>query len=124
LLLGTFIFRGLIFKLPINFIKLIIILLVIIYISEESGNLFSQFNIWILPFIALVALYDPFYTLFFIAPILGYFKRIHIDSSLLTGSLSLSLGPHLTNVPDYRTLLQNVIESSLISLLIQSLMVV
>ncbi len=120
--IATFFFKKKVEVSPVLFIKIIVIVFSIIYLVEESGAFFYQFNSWILPFLALLAMADPVYVLFFIAPLLGYFKRIHIDTSLLTSSLATSISPHLAMVPDYRTLLAGIVPPVLLNYLFQTLL--
>ncbi len=124
LLLAVFILKDIILRSVFHFIQIIIFLIIIIYVSESNNLLFPQFSIWIMPFLALAMLYDSFYALFFIAPVISYAKTFLFDNDFLVGSLNLTSGPQLANVPKYEEMLQNIMQPTLVLYLIQSIMVV
>lgn len=114
LMLLTFFKRNVILANPPLFLILTTLLLVIIYLSEDNSFFFPQFNIWVMPFIILLALSKPEYTIFFITPVIGFFKRQLIDNDFLTGALSESIGKPLANIPRYDYLLKSVFNPTLI----------
>ncbi|OGK56901.1 hypothetical protein A3J15_00690 [Candidatus Roizmanbacteria bacterium RIFCSPLOWO2_02_FULL_38_10] len=116
--------RELIIKKPFNLLILITLTLCGLYISENPELLYVNFNTWIMPFIILIALKDPKYSLLLFAPIIGFFKRNLIDNTFLSGALSETLGPSFIGSPSYLKLLQYTISPVLVGLLLNSIMIV
>ncbi len=123
LLFLVFIKRKELFRNPRIPVFISILILSIIYMTEDSSFLFPQFNIWILPFLAILTLLDPGYGIFFLGPVFGFFKRVMIGVDL-SGLLKPTLGYGFSNMLDYKYLASGVINSDLVGLFITSAMTV
>lgn len=108
---------------PINLVYLVTALIIVIFIGEDNSFLFPQFNIWIMPFIFLASLVRPEYLLFFIAPLIGFFKRSMIDNDFLSGSLSQSYGSLLADLPKYQQLLHFSVNTILVDYVLTTIMI-
>lgn len=104
----------------INLIKISTALLAIIYLSEESSFLYTQFNIWIMPFLFFIALKEPIYGLFLFAPLLGFYKRAIADTDVMIGSLAITLGTPLHQTLSYEELISNYINPAIFYSLINT----
>ncbi|KKQ38136.1 MAG: hypothetical protein US54_C0017G0002 [Candidatus Roizmanbacteria bacterium GW2011_GWA2_37_7] len=118
-----FLFRNKIRENPFNIIRISIILLSIVYISEDLSFLYAQFNIWIMPFLIIMAFLDPIYAVFLLVPILGFYRWIIIDNGSMTGSMWLTYGAPLDKIPSFESLLNNVLQPKLIHRFINSLFI-
>lgn len=81
---------------PILFLYFVIIIIGVILVSEDVGSIFVQFNIWVMPFLALLALKESRYSIFLFGSMIGFYKRALIDTSVLIGSLALTFGEPLS----------------------------
>jgi len=97
---------------PYNFLAALTIFFSILYISEDLNFLFVQFNIWILPLLAILSLKDKRFSIFILAPLIGFYKRAIIDNDVMIGSLGVSLGLPLHYVPKYNDLISQFITPS------------
>lgn len=119
-LILIFINRTTIRKNPFNLLRITIILLSMIYISEDIPFLYAQFNIWIMPFLILMAFLDPIFAVFLLVPIIGFYRWIIIDNGAMTGSMMLTFGSALDNIPSFESLLNAVLQPKLIHRFINS----
>ena len=112
--------RKIIRKNPLNILRITIILLSIIYISEDISFLYAQFNIWIMPFLMLMAFIDPLFALFLLVPVIGFYRWIIIDNGSTTGSMWLTYGAPLDKIPSFESLLNTILQPKLIHRFINS----
>lgn len=121
-LILTFVFKKKAITLkPVNVIYFVVLLLSVVYITEGSEFLFPQFNIWIMPFLAILALNKPEYGLMLAAPIVGFFKRVVIGVDL-TGLLRPTFGYGLNHIPDYKYFIGSLINPEIIGLIMTTIM--
>ncbi len=111
------------FQKPFSFFLLTIIILVTVYISESADLFFPQFTIWIMPLLTLLILLKPEYTIFMLAPVIGFFKRSMIDNDFLAGSLSSSFSSSLSDLPKYEVLSKTFINPILLDYLLNTFVV-
>lgn len=104
-----------------NIIYFIVLLLSVVYLTEGSEFLFPQFNIWIMPFLALLALNKPEYGLALIAPIVGFFKRVMIGVDL-SGLLRPTFGYGFNHIPDYKYFIGSVVNPEIVGLLLTTIL--
>lgn len=109
---------------PFNLISIIVGILSILYVSRESSFLFFQLNTWIMPFIALLSLKNKHYSIFLIAPVIGYIKRTMVDNDVFAGSLGVSLGSALGDMPKYKDFIRPILDPVLFDYFFTSLMAV
>lgn len=103
--LAVFLYRKSIFSDPKKVIYIIALLLAAIYLTEDSTLLFPQFNLWIIPFLALLTLIRKEYGLLLLAPIFGFFKRLMIGVDL-SGLLNPTFGYGFNHLLDYKDLIR------------------
>ena len=100
---------------------LICLILSLVYISEDSSFLFPQFNIWIMPFLALLILINEKFSLLMFIPIIGFFKRVMIGVDL-SGLLNPTFGYGFNNILDYKYFIYSFVNPNLIGLFLTTLM--
>ncbi|MCL4386686.1 MAG: hypothetical protein M1326_10320 [Cyanobacteria bacterium] len=100
-----------------------ILIIGLILITENSDFLFPQFNIWIIPFLILIALLDHKYSIFIAAPIIGFLKRSMIDNDFLSGALSTSFGKQLSHLPRSELILLQLFNPTLINIFLNTLII-
>jgi hypothetical protein len=120
----TFYNRDKIIATPIKLILISSLILAIVYISEDLNFLFVQFNIWILPFIAFLTLHKKKYAIFFIAPLIGFFKRAIVDNDVMIGSFGVTLGLPLNHTPKYNDIIEKFLNPMLIHYLFSTTFIV
>ncbi len=113
--------RKKVFEKPVNILYLTAIIVSLIYITEDSSLFFPQFNVWIMPFILLIALAKNEYAFFLAAPIIGFMKRTMIDSDFLTGALRNTMG--LDPAISWRNLLKPIVNPTLVDYGLNTVMV-
>ncbi|NCO88635.1 hypothetical protein AUK04_00125 [Candidatus Roizmanbacteria bacterium CG2_30_33_16] len=123
LIIVTILKKQTIFKNKLAPIYISTLLLSIIFISEDSTFLFPQFNIWILPFLALLTLVKKEYGLLFIAPIFGFIKRAMVGIDL-SGLLRPTFGYGFYNILEYKDIVRGLFNPDLYGLFITSAMIV
>ncbi len=111
------------FNIPFNFLLLVTIILSCVYISEDNSFFFPQFNVWIMPFIILIALVKNEYAIFLLAPVIGFIKRSMLDNDFFSGSLSETFGSLFSTMPKYEQILKSSFNSHLIDWMLNSIMV-
>jgi len=119
-LILIFVNRAIIRKNPFNLLRISVILLSITYISEDIPFLYAQFNIWIMPFLILMAFIDPIFAVFLLVPIIGFYRRIIIDNGTMTGSMMLTYGAALSNIPSFDSIITSILQPVLIHRFINS----
>lgn len=97
---------------PSLIIPLSVLTICTVYIPIINTLFFPQFNLWILPFLILLTLYDKRFAIFFIAPILGFLKHIITDNGFYNGTSSIALGQPLSDTVEYKELLANIVHES------------
>gem|GEM_PF-6714465 len=120
MLVLIFINRSKIRKNPVNLLRIAIILLSLIYISEDLSFLYAQFNIWIMPFLMIMAFVDPIFAVFLIIPVIGFYRWIIIDNGATTGSMWLTFGAPLDKIPSFESLMNTILQPKLIHRFINS----
>jgi len=120
IVVGVVAYRQKIQEHSINIIKLAALILAVIYISEDIGYLYAQFTLWILPILFLLTLKDRIYSVFFLAPILGFYRWIIIDNGASVGSMGITFGKALEAIPSFEYVLQQFFSYSLIHTAINS----
>ena len=90
------------------------IILSILFICEDTTYLYAQFNIWLFPFLMMLVLIDKRYALFFIGPIIGFYKWIIMDGGAVSGSLHIALGEPLGQSISYPTIVSSFIKFELL----------
>lgn len=116
--------RKIIRQSPIYLLQISLILLSFIYISEDISYLYAQFNLWIMPFIMILAFINPLYSLFLLVPIFGFYRWIIIDNGAMTGSMWVTYGAALDRTPPFDSILSNFLQPKLIHRMINSLFLV
>lgn len=122
-LIFIFLNRKIIRKNPLNLLRISVIMLSLVYISEDLSFLYAQFNIWIMPFLLLMAFVDPIYAIFLIVPIVGFYRWIIIDNGSMTGSMWLAYGAPLDKIPSTESILNNILQPKLIHRMINSIFI-
>jgi len=123
LLLIVLLRKNIIFQDKKNVLYITTLILSIVFTTEDSTFLFPQFNIWIMPFLALLTLIKPEFGLLFIAPILGLFKRAMIGVDL-SGLLRPVFGYGFYNTLDYKDIVRGIINPDLFGLFLTTAMTV
>jgi hypothetical protein len=100
---------------PNSIIYLGTMLIAILYITIDNTMLFSQFNSWILPFLLFVSFLHEELSLFFVVPLIGFYKRALIDSDTLAGSLALSTGRPLHAILSYNDIIARFTDPLLVN---------
>lgn len=123
LILIVFVKKRVLFSDNKNILYLTTFILTVIYLTEDSTLLFPQFNIWIMPFLALLSLIKPEYGVLLIAPITGFLKRIMIGVDL-SGLLNPTFGYGFAHLLDYKYFTYSLVNPDLVGLFLTSLMTV
>lgn len=106
---------------PLLFIKFVLLIIAVIYVSEDIGAFFIQFSIWIMPFIAIISLENSLYSIFLFISLLGFYSRVLADNSILSGSLAVAFGQAFRQLPSYNEIIKKFIEPEIVAKLIQTL---
>ncbi len=106
-----------------NIIYLSLILMIIVYITEDSTLFFPQFVVWIMPLLAILYLFEEKYGWFFIIPIIGYLKRLMMDSEVLSGALKPSAGYGFNSLVSYGQIFRGAINPDLVGLGLTTMMI-
>ncbi len=94
------------------------LIITVLYISEDISGFFPQFAVWILPFLALLCLIDSSYVIFLFAMLIGFFKQMLVDATMLSGILATTFGTPLLKSITYTTLINQVFSMDIVLRLI------
>jgi len=119
-LIFIFLNRAIIRKNPLNLLRISVIILSLVYISEDLSFLYAQFNIWIMPFLLLMAFIDPIFAILLLVPVVGFYRWIIIDNGATTGSMWLTYGAPLEKIPSFESLMNAILQPKLIHRFINS----
>ena len=106
-----------------NIVYLSLILIIIVYITEDSTLFFPQFVVWIIPILGIFYLFEEKYGWFFLIPIVGYLKRLMIDSEVLSGALKPSAGYGFNSLVSYGQIFRGAVNPNLVGLGLTTAMV-
>lgn len=100
---------------PNIFIAFVLLVISVIYLSEDIGFFFIQFSIWAMPFIALLSLSDSFFTIFLLGNLIGFYIRVLSDNSILSGSMAVAFGEVFTKLPTYHEIIGKIVPMDIVT---------
>lgn len=106
-----------------NILTVVVLLFAIIYLSEDVNYLYAQFNSWIMPFLFLLMLQNRSFAVFMLAPVIGFYRWIVIDNGATTGSLWITFGKPLADIPSTDVILKQLASPFLVHTGINSLLI-
>lgn len=106
---------------PILLLYFVVAIICTVLISEDYGSFFTQFNVWIMPFLAILALNESKYSIFLFGSLVGFFKRALMDTSVLIGSLALTFGEPLAKTPSHGQILSLYFNEEIVNKFLNSI---